>query len=379
MRIQLEQRVLHDALRRVYPAVGTHEVMNSLSFIRLVASETELRFSAQDQKFHGEMTVPVDGEAVRVDEAGEACIFAKGAMALARKLPPKPVLMEREGNDWVTLRCQRGRYSLTGMSPLDMLPTAEPVISTPLRVPKIELTRLLAKTIPTMSSDGTRMSLNGIFIHVRSVDDERVELIAVSTDGHRMTKAVATFADVAYRGGEWSAIVHRDGAQNLATLLDGPDGIVEVGVADQSVLFACNHAVYSIRQIEETFPEWERVIPKESDRVVHVSRTAWADAIQQVSRLATASRSLAAHSFNDEDLVVELKNPETGEGRVRVDIHGGGPAVGLYLNTRYVGEALALVQGDDVEVSMTADYAPVVIRDHVHPDDAVVIMPMRNA
>ena len=215
-----------------------------------------------------------------------------------KKMRPKStptVHIKTLDNHWVEVTAGRSRFKLAGISAEDF-----PAISTPSDVTWIGISKatfkdLIEKTAFSVSDEETRMNLNGVFFKVEPGDENMARLTMVSTDGHRLSRVITDAEVQGYDGGSFEAIVHKKGVQEVRRLLEDDAAMVEVGFARGYVLLRVGETTLTVREIEDTYPDYERVIPPSSPVKVEINRQRMIQAIRRISIL-TSSKTL----FNEQ-------------------------------------------------------------------------------
>ncbi len=113
-------------------------------------------------------------------------------------------------------------------------------------------------------------------------------LRAVATDGHRLARV----EDRAARGasGMPGVIVPRKTVAELRKLLDEASGDVEIALSDTRIQFTVGTVTLTSKLIDGTFPEYERVIPRDNDKILRVGKKDFADAVARVSAISRSGR-----------------------------------------------------------------------------------------
>ncbi len=90
-------------------------------------------------------------------------------------------------------------------------------------------------------------------------------LRAVATDGHRLAQAQVALPKGAK--GMPGIIVPRKTVLELVKLIEGDDGEVEIALSASKIRFTFDGLVLTSKLIDGTFPDYERVIPRNNDKV----------------------------------------------------------------------------------------------------------------
>ncbi len=272
------------------------------------------------------------------------------------------------------LHIKSGSYSsvINGVIADDFpeLPTINEDSSIQYSIKTEDFKQAVSQTIITTSSDSTRPVLTGVYWH--SHDGE---LYLAATDGYRLSerRLVQTTSEV-------SAIIPTQTLQEvLRTIVDDATEI-DILFDETQVRFRINEAEIISRLIDGNFPDYRQLIPKKTETTVIIDK---ADFIR-VTKIAglfaresggsitlTASdekKSLSLHSIASQlgENTSETAANVTGEGQVT-------------LNSRYVSEALSVLEGDEVDFSFSGKLAPCVLRStDVNTDYLHIIMPLKS-
>ena len=87
-------------------------------------------------------------------------------------------------------------------------------------------------------------------------------------------------------------IIPRKTVAELRKLLDEESGEVEVALSDTRIQFRVGPILLTSKLIDGTFPEYERVIPRDNDKVLRVGKKDFADAVG--ARRGDQQRAVAA-------------------------------------------------------------------------------------
>ena len=109
-------------------------------------------------------------------------------------------------------------------------------------------------------------------------------LRAVATDGHRLAQAQVALPKGAK--GMPGIIVPRKTVLELVRLIEGDEGEIEVALSASKIRFSLGALVLTSKLIDGTFPDYERVIPRNNDKMLDVD-----------TKLSSRARSTASRRF----------------------------------------------------------------------------------
>lgn len=233
-----------------------------------------------------------------------------------------------------------------------------------------DLKQALGQTVITSSSDSTRPILTGVYWH--SVDGA---LYLAATDGYRLAerKLMDTKSEIA-------AIVPTSSLQEvLRTLTDTIDE-VEVLFDDTQVRFRIGEAEITSRLIDGNYPDYRQLIPKESETVVEINAGDFARTVKIASLFARESGgSVTLNADSDkQELSIHSIASELGENTstASANVSQSGQ---ITLNSRYVADALGVIDGDTITFRFSGKLSPCVLSakqkdmNYIH-----IVMPLKS-
>jgi DNA polymerase-3 subunit beta len=198
----------------------------------------------------------------------------------------------------------------------------------------------------------------------------------VATDGHRLSMIEREVPGFRMEGG---AIIPRKGLQELRKLLD-VDGDTEVSLTldGQLAYLKRGSTEVSMRLIEGEFPDYRGVIPKQSKHKVAVARDLLFAAIKRAAIFSSERYHGVKFAMSAGILTVSSTSPETGEASETIDVDFKGEEFSIGFNASYVQQALGVIPaGSDVDLGLSDDVSPGVIRTPADSEFTYVVMPMR--
>src|SRR5438132_1563237 len=202
----------------------------------------------------------------------------------------------------------------------------------------------------------------------------------VATDGHRLSlverPAPGNF------NMKKGVIVPRKGLFELRRLLgEESTGPCELGFTESSGVFRRGDLTMVMRLIDGVFPDYQQVIPKESERTVTVDRPRLLDTLKRMSLLSSdRSTNAVKLELTEGSLKVTSQNPDLGDAREDIPIEYTGQPMQIGFNARYLMDVLQVVDAGQINVELSDELSPGVLRPTAELGGArytAVIMPMR--
>src|SRR5262249_41648646 len=157
------------------------------------------------------------------------------------------------------------------------------------------------KTRFAVSTDETRYYLNGIYLHASETPDGW-RLRAVATDGHRLARMDVALPDGG--SGMPGIILPRKTVQELAKLLADHTDTVAVILSANKIRFTAGNVVLTSKLIDGTFPDYQRVIPQNNEKMMQAENSVFIAAVDRVSTLSSEKGRAVKLNINDGKLIL---------------------------------------------------------------------------
>jgi DNA polymerase-3 subunit beta len=174
-------------------------------------------------------------------------------------------------------------------------------------------------------------------------------------------------------------IVPRKTVGELRKLLDETSGEVEVALSDTRIQFRVGTVTLTSKLIDGTFPEYERVIPRDNDKVLRVNKGDFAEAVARVAAISSERSRPVKLSLARDLLVLSASSPEQGTASEELDgdkvKYEAGP-LEIGFQARYLNDITDQIS-NVVEFRFSDGAAPTVVLDSADASALYVLMPMR--
>jgi DNA polymerase-3 subunit beta len=330
---------------------------------------------------HGRDRISVSATDLEIGLTGqyEAEVSAEGAMTLAaralydivRQLPGDEVVLKQAANQYVEITCGKVKYRVVGL-PADSYPTLPTFDDVPFfGIDPKSFRDMIEKTLYAVSTDETRYNLTGVYCE----PTEGKGLRMVATDGHRLA-LVERPTDEAPTMSE-GVIIPRKGLQELKKLLDDGDHPARLGFVENSAVFEKGDVLLTMRLVDGRFPDYQQVIPSSHTRRVRVPKEPFVKALKRTSLLAPDKAQGVRLDLQSGQLSLSANNPDLGEAREDLEVDFDGDALKVGFNFRYLLDVLSTIPEPEVELDLTDELSPGVVRGVGTEDYRAVVMPMR--
>ncbi|MGE0151953.1 MAG: DNA polymerase III subunit beta [Reyranellaceae bacterium] len=371
MKLTIDRAALLKALAHVQSVVERRNTIPILSNVLLQAGKGKLSLSATDMDLAIVESVPANAA-----KAGATTAPAHTLYDIVRKLPDgSEVELEAVPDKaQLVLRAGRSRFTLACLPVEDFPVMSDGDLPHAFALPAGELKALIDRTRFAISTEETRYYLNGIFLHAATADGVAV-LRGVATDGHRLARVQLALPDGAAKMP--GVIVPRKTVNEIRKLLDEHDGGVEISLSETKIRFGVGPITLTSKLIDGTFPEYERVIPQNNDKIMEVRCKEFAQAVDRVSTISTEKSRAIKLAMSKGALTLSATSPEAGSATEEIEVSYSAAPIEIGFNSRYLLDITEQMTGGDAQFAMADAGSPTVVRDVADASALYVLMPMR--
>jgi DNA polymerase III subunit beta len=369
MRVTIERSALLKALNHVQSVVERRNTIPILSNVLIQASHGAVKLTATDLDIEIVETV-----AAEVAKDGATTAPAHMIYDIVRKLPDGAQLELDIGPDAgrLSVNAGRSRFQLQALPPEDFPDLNAGDLTHSFQVPAADLKNLIDKTRFAISTEETRYYLNGIYLHEVAKEGK---LRAVSTDGHRLAQAQAALP--AGASGMPGVIVPRKTVLEVVKLLEGVEGDVEVSLSTSKIRFKLAGMVLTSKLIDGTFPDYERVIPRNNDKRVEVDTKLFSDAVDRVSTISLEKGRAVKLNIASDRITLTVNNPDSGSAEEEVACSYSHEPVDIGFNSRYLLDIAGQLKSGSAHLLLADAGSPTIVKDPGDETALYVLMPMR--
>jgi DNA polymerase-3 subunit beta len=373
MKLKADRATLLKALAHIQSVAEKRNTIPILANVLIAVRDGGLSFTATDMEI-----AVVEEVAASTTRNGATTAPAATLYEIVRKLPEgAEVEFDHPGGDaQLALRAGRFATSLLVLPVEDFPSMTAGQLPHRFHLPALVLRGLIDRTRFAISTEETRYYLNGIYVHAVDSDGTRM-LRAVATDGHRLARVEEPLPE----GAETipGVIIPRKTVGELRKLLDEASGSVEIGLSDTRIQFKVGTITLTSKLIDGTFPEYDRVIPRDNDKVLRVGKKDFADAVGRVAAISSERSRPVKIALQKDLLTLSASSPDQGTAVEELDgdrvQYTAGP-LEIGFQARYLNDITDQIT-DQVEFRFADGSAPTIVRDASDESALYVLMPMR--
>jgi DNA polymerase-3 subunit beta len=373
MKLKADRATLMKALAHIQSVAEKRNTIPILANVLIQVRDGRLAFTATDMEI-----AIVEEVAASTSRNGATTAPAATLYDIVRKLPENAEIeLDHPGGDaQLALRAGRFATSLVVLPVEDFPSMTAGQLPHHFHLPSLVLRGLIDRTRFAISTEETRYYLNGIYLHATVAEGARM-LRAVATDGHRLARVEEPLPE----GAETipGVIVPRKTVGELRKLLDEESGSVEIGLSDTRIQFKVGPITLTSKLIDGTFPEYERVIPRDNDKILRVGKKDFAEAVARVAAISSERSRPVKLSLQPHLLTLSAASAEQGTATEELDgdrVNYEAGALEIGFQARYLNDITDQIT-DSVEFRFADGSAPTIVRDASDESALYVLMPMR--
>lgn len=374
MKVSCLQENLAKGLSLVSRAVASRSTLPVLSNILITTDQSRLRLSATNL----EMSITC-WIGAKVEEEGSTTVPAKTFTDIVGSLPSGQMEMSLSLRNQ-TLNVRGGAFNndvkCIDAQEFPIIPQAD--VSSGIHLNVADLREMINQVVFAAATDDARPVLTGVQI---KVEGETVTFAA--TDGFRL--AVRT-ANLSHKAEEpVSAIIPGRALSELARIIGDQDeaAVMCLPPGRGQVLFHLREVELVSQLIENTFPDYQHIIPRKYDTRTVMNGEAFLKACKAADIFARENAHTTRFKLQPGEemapglVEITAQAAETGSNEAKVDATIEGKELEIAFNVKYMIDVLNVVDTQNVALETSSATSPVVVRAVGRDDLLYVIMPMR--
>ncbi|MCA9349286.1 DNA polymerase III subunit beta [Candidatus Saccharibacteria bacterium] len=228
----------------------------------------------------------------------------------------------------------------------------------------------LNQVVFAASTDDARPVLTGVLLH--SVDGE---IYLAATDSYRLSEKL-----VGKSKAEFSLLIPASALADLQRIIGDKDEDIFVHADTQQVAFRFAGIELVSRLIEGTYPEYRKLLPASFANSADLEKAEFVSASKLASLFAreSAGSIMIELSPDTKSLSVKSAASQIGENNTSIPANISGDGASISLNSRFLIDGLASIQGPSIIFNMNGKLDPCVLKSPDHTDYLHIIMPLKS-
>jgi len=369
MKFSIARDTLIKPLNLVAGVVERRQTLPILSNVLIALEGSKLSLTGTDLEV--ELVGRLDLEAPGVD--GDVTVPARKLVDICKSLPEgSNIEFSIEGGK-ATVKAGRSRFTLSTLPAADFPAVEANAGDISLEMEQALVKQLIDGTAFAMAQQDVRYYLNGLYFEVLGG-----RLRVVATDGHRL--ALAT-APQRVEATDLGVIIPRKGVLELSRLLEGTTPIA-LSIGTNHIRATTEQFTFTSKLVDGKFPDYERVIPKNPDKLVVGDRAELKQAFTRTAILSNEKYRGVRLRLSQNSLDITANNPEQEQAEEVVAVEYSGAEMEIGFNVSYLLDVLSVLSQAQVRLCLSDEASSALLAHAQPPSDQeperlYVVMPMR--
>ncbi|HJX59337.1 MAG TPA: DNA polymerase III subunit beta [Patescibacteria group bacterium] len=364
MKLEVLQENLNKALVSASRFVSPKAQLPVLGNILLKATKTKLIVASTNLEISVASSI-----GAQVKEEGEITVPARSITEIVANLLPGSMSISSE-KEQLKIESQSSTLVLSGMNSADFPSVPQKIeVARAVPFPKEPFLNALGQVLFSTSIDETRPVLTGALMIFASG-----KLTLVATDGFRLSQKKISLP------GKLNSRVIIPKTALIECLRLAPEEqeiLFDYKEKENQIVFGFSDTVLSSRVLEGDFPDFEKIMPKQSSLSLELDKEDFLRAVKLASVFARDSANIVKLSIGKNSVEVLAESSQAGNQKTQVEAKTEGPGLEIAFNYRFLEELLHAIKGETLRVELSSPGSPGVFKDASDPDFIHLIMPVR--
>ena len=236
-----------------------------------------------------------------------------------------------------------------------------------------KLLKLLNKTKISISNDETRHYLNGIYLHKVNIENKPF-LCSVATDSHRLSLCSIELKE---NINIESIILPKKTIFQLISLLEQSNKTIKISSNKSRIKFELGRGILISKVIDGRFPDYNKVIPKDNNKILEIKLNEFKNSIDRVSSVSADRKEGLKISISKEAVQLSVNSVNSGEGVENINAKFNSDNLDISFNSRYLTDIASQIENEMIVIYLKDPGSPVLIRDSLDKNSFHVVMPMK--
>jgi DNA polymerase-3 subunit beta len=272
----------------------------------------------------------------------------------------------------IKIECLLSNFTLKGL-PTDEFPSFPEVIEDHVfTIDASVLKELIRGTLFSVATNENIPVLTGVKIELCEDD---INLIAL--DGYRLALRRGKIKKPVVE--DLSVIIPSKSLSEINKVLTSFNGDVLVKFSKNQIFFEMDNTQFTSRLLEGDFINYKQIIPSEKTTRVKVNRRLLLESSERAALLAREGKNnLIKMDFNQDQLIL-TSNADIGDVFEIIPIENTGESLKIAFNSKFIIEALRVIEDDEFMIDMTTSVGPGVLLPIEGNQFIYLILPVRIA
>ena len=129
--------------------------------------------------------------------------------------------------------------------------------------------------------------------------------------------------------------------------------------------------------IDGRFPDYNKVIPKNNDKILEIKLNEFKNSIERVTSVSLDRKEGLKMHISKEAVQLSVNSPNSGEGKENIKAKFNSNDLSISFNSRYLIDIISQIENELIVINLKDPGSPVLIKDFSDKNSFHVVMPMK--
>jgi len=353
MKIRVNKILIESILINLQPFLEKKDASQITSHIYFEAQNDICTIKATD----GEIGLVITSKNIIIEDEGSFTANGKKILDIIRILKGEEISLELIEN-YINIKQNKSKFKLptfdSSTYPSFPLVEDKPQIT----LDSISLIKSLKKISPTIDNNNPKFELNGALLNIKNSSTQ-----LVGTDTRRL--AIVSLSSQNEK--EFSIIIPKKAILEIQKLFIDQ---INIYYDKTNLVIKNNNYYFFSRLINGNYPDYERIIPKESKISMNLPKR---ELLESIKMITTISQEIKI-TFLPESIIFNSLTADNIEAKTELMIHTGiEESFDLNVNSRYILDFINQIEEDEFQILLNEPTLPFILKDKKF---ITVIMPI---
>lgn len=353
-------------LARVAGAIPSKSMLPIIENFLFEVGEDNLAISTTnlENSMRTQLSVEARGGEMKV------AVPAKILQDMIKALPEQPLTFSIDESTFaIEIHSENGKYKISGEDgenfPKIPAPAAE---SESINMPIPVLLKAINKVLFAASTDEDRAALNGMLF---KLTDSGTTFVA--TDAHRLVRYIRPDVTVSTSA---EFIVPQKALLLIKNSLDASDNKeVNIHYTENNAFFITDNLTMVCRLIDQKYPNYENVIPKENPNKLHIEKSQLLGSLRRMNIFANKISHQVRFSLSADSMEISAEDTEfANEAKETLKCHYEGDDMEIGFNASFIMEVISNVDTPNLMMEMSAPNRAGIVLPDVQDEGENILM-----
>lgn len=329
-------------LQNINGVITTNPVVPILENFLFEITKGKLTITASDLQ-----TSMITQMEVESKESGSIAVPARILLDTLKNLPEQPVTFSIEEETYtVEISSDNGRYKLAGENATDFPKVPSVTEGYTIELSSNILHSAVSHAIFATSSDELRPAMTGVYLQINNKGT-----IFVATDGHRLIRYQRNDITSETRN---AIIIPRKALNLLKNVLPQSSTMVSLEFNVSNAFFHFENIQMICRLIDERYPDYENVIPKDNENIMSIDRLELLSSLKRIAIYANRTTNQVKLKIAGSELNISAEDLDfSNEANERLGCEHEGEDIVIGFNARFLIEMLSNLDSKEVMIKLS--------------------------